>query len=190
MSERDDKWLEVLAGRRKADASSPDEREAEALRRIVQAEAEREAQRTDGEPDALLHRLETEGLLDAGTAPRRPRWLALAAAVAFVALALPLAYLTFEQTPTDVVDPFTRGGVEPVAVTVDAPAVTARALADDLGAAGLDVQLYEYEGAWIVDAEVPDDRAAAVATVLEHYGIETPAAGRVLLALSTPETAP
>lgn len=195
MSDEDETWLDVLAGRTPPDPDRPAAREARLLREsLIRQRQGQQAEQLPNlpAPDVrreaeLLARAEREGLIDPARFRRRSTWLArgrvlaAAAVLAFAAIGLTL---------------FLRGGSEQEiyrgahdgVVTIEAanPATLKSELIDELRTAGIAATGYERFGLQGVDAELPKPISPQVRAVLERHHLPVPDDGVLRVEIIAP----
>lgn len=202
-TDADERWLEVLAGRGRADDA--DTRQAQVLRGYFErrAAAEMSAVAADEQREKrVLNALRAQGAFDApsaaahapsgGVFARAIAWLlppgggrsaryALAAAALAAVIAVPL----LSQHGNDGSDmKATRGASEAVLSVAD-PAAEAAELQVLLGRSGVDATIDRDAGDIVVRAAVAPEARNAVQAALMSRGVVLPPDGRLLLRLRT-----
>lgn len=184
MTDDDDKtWVDVLAGRKAADADTPVAKDAQLLRDAINRQ--RVSQKDDvpvRDPlreAELLARAQREGLIDPGalrrrwTGPARGSSIALACAAAVACIAIGMAF-------------FLRSGHEEIVRGVHDQLITLEAsdpqrlkdeLLRELHAAGVSATGYERLGVQGVDADLPQPMPPAVRAVLDKHHLPVPQDG-------------
>lgn len=204
-----DEWLDIVSGRRSADASSADQRQAAAVREyfLKRMEDDNEPLVDEARERRMMNFLEAKGAFREAAAAGRARqsggfaglvrsvleWLdparpgasirygALAAIVAAVAI-VPL----LQQPPEGV----TKSGGSDIRDAegvyrraVADPAGAARQLASRLEAAGIPARVVESAGAWRIEAKVGAAQRDAASAALSEIGAPLPANGIVVVEL-------
>jgi hypothetical protein len=184
VTDDDDKtWVDVLAGRKAADADTPVAKDAQLLRDAINRQ--RVSQKDDvpvRDPlreAELLARAQREGLIDPGAlrrrwnGPARGSSIALACAAAVACIAIGMAF-------------FLRSGHEEIVRGVHDQLITLEAsdpqrlkdeLLRELHAAGVSATGYERLGVQGVDADLPQPMPPAVRAVLDKHHLPVPQDG-------------
>jgi hypothetical protein len=195
VSDDDETWLDVLAGRTPPDPSRPAAREARLLRESLVRQRQRQQveqlpklpSRDVRREAELLARAEREGLVEPARLRRRSGWLsggrvlAAAAVVAFVAIGLTLFLRTGSEQEI-------YRGTHEGAVTIEAanPATLKGELIAELRAAGVAATGYERFGLQGVDAELPKPISPQVRAVLERHHVPVPQDGILKVEITAP----
>lgn len=181
---RDDRdWVELLRGREAPGADPRTRAEASRLRSAFQS-GEGPKQETQEGLDRLLFRLKREGLLDAGPL-RRTKPLYLAAAAALVAaLALPIVMQFRHHEEPEVFR--TRSLHKTLTLKADDPSRTGQQLAAALREAGASVRTQQSDARFIIDLDVPAERAGAINAVLARFSLPQATAGALRIEVRRP----
>jgi hypothetical protein len=184
VTDDDDKtWLDVLAGRKAADADAPAARDARLLRDAINRQRQPENADVPGrDPQreaALLARAQREGLIDPNAVqqrwvrPGRGSLLALACAAALGCIAIGMAFF-LRSGPQPIVR-----GVHDQIITIEAPDPQRLKdeLLQELRTAGVPASGYERLGVQGVDADLPQPTPAAVRAVLDKHNLPLPSDG-------------
>jgi len=182
----DEDWLALLAGKSVPDAHPDTVKEAQELRRAIQAEAgiQPEPVAEQAGLERLLGRLEQEGLLQ----PRRQawwqvkqwrstRWTALAAAALVVCM---LPWVIAQLTPESVSIVKSERHVLQVLYAPE-PRSQARALQSALTGLGITVEYRDLGDSHSLKARLPQPLREAVRQVLEQYKLTAPADGMLIV---------
>lgn len=192
MSQHDDDWIELIAGRDVPDADAELRAEAQELRSAVQARGKL-ADVDEASLQRLFKRMRDEGVL--GTSAEQPEKRApaikagrphrLAAVAAMAVLSVGLAVLLRPVAP-----PALTGGLETPrgadpdlkhATTGQAHAAAAQ-LQRQLAALGIQGRLVQYSDGASVEAFVPDGQRTAVNALLLPYSLALPSNGHLYIA--------
>lgn len=195
MTDEDQDWLEALAGRSPAGPLGAPAREAQRLRAAIQRNVQVPdvpvAGRDPRREAELLERARREGLIDPTQLTRRRRrlmrpagvagWMALAASLAGVAVALALLLHGGPQKE------HFRGTPESV-VRIEAadPTALKMQILDELRAAGVSATGYEALGVEGIDADLPQPVPPRVREVLARHHLTAPEGRELRIEIAAP----
>jgi len=196
-ADKDQIWLDALAGRVDETERRAESQEAHALRELIHAQSLDDSTTVaavdPAREEQLIERARTEGLLPApphpahraSSAPWRrrlfaPRGLLAAAALATIAIAVLVQALL---PPAE-----TFRGVAGGTVRLESrnPPALKRQLMEELDAAGVRVLGYDRLGRVGIDADLPQPVSAQVRRVLERHRIPIPADGVLVVEIDAP----
>ena len=177
-ADKDEQWLDAIAGR------TPADKEAAALREAMLKRPDPAAlspQELEQGAERLLFRLRREGLVAGRTA--RARWVPLALAASIVVAAGVGLWPLLEAPKPD--ETTIRGGELQQLVHAD-PAAHAAQLAAELQSHGLTVVQRPADGGVIVEALVQNRDDPQLDAVLARYRLKLPPSGPLLVRVSPP----
>jgi len=194
MTDKNDKWFETLTGRQGDDTKNDASCLRRALLKLSEFEkTEPKPEETERQLKRLISTLEQDGLLDEQAKhpaqpkahPMRMRY-AIAAMLA-AAVVVPLTY--FIYSPTEVVDiEIERGDLNTQSIVVTNPLELSVQLEKFFTKHGGQVERYEYNGDWIIDARFADNISEEVAEYLATYKVGITHPRRILILISTAGT--
>jgi hypothetical protein len=195
MTDEDQDWLDALAGRVPTGPHRAAASEGERLRELIQrhvhaadvAVPERDAQREA----QLLERARREGLIDPEELTKRARrhmrpaviggWLALAASIAGIAVAL-----SFFLHGTPSVVHFRSAREQVIRIEAADPTALKMQILDELHAAGVRATGYEQLDVEGIDASLPEPVPPRVRDVLTRHHLSVPNNGVLRIEIAAP----
>lgn len=185
----DETWLALLRGKPITSEQNTDSEQMKLLRATI-ADWYRDEIEPDEKPDQaalerLLFRLRAEGLLKASSRPswkKPPRWLAMAASLAVVAIGISLVIhyqRPTEQFPSE--GTVMRGVEAAQSVKAQDPEQVLKRLQQEYDRLGISYQVQRKNTAILVDAYIPSELEAPLKALLEELGVKQDSNGRLLV---------